>query len=429
MWKPMIPTLVDEPPLKKNWIFETKYDGFRCGLSWTSEDIKLISRNQKDLTENFPEVVEWCKSQQHKIEDLLPLFIDGEIVILRTEFQAIFDLVQQRGRIKTKKKINQAKQNRPATFMAFDLIHYQNHDISNQSLRDRRKKLEQISQHLQTENFAFRRPFNLVQQFNQYDEIHGVIKLHQAEGIVAKKTSSPYSNGKRTNDWVKIKNYRMVQGAITNWNANNDYFEVAYFNEDQFNTLGKVKNGFKEKDKKTLITFIQEHGEQTSSSLWSVHPSACIDIKCLDAKDGELREPFFHQFRFDLEPDDVTKDLVREGLAQLPKEIELSKPDKELFPHTTKRDYVLYLREVAPILLPRLQDKRLTMIRYPDGIDEHSFYQKHLPDYAPDYIQTVPGDEDEEDILCQDLKVYYGSVIMRHWSFTCISNHTLFLSR
>lgn len=411
MWKPTLPILVDEPPLKKSWVYEPKYDGFRCGLFWSKKEVKLFSRNQKELTKNFPEIIEWCKEHQYLIEDSLPLIIDGEIVILRTEYQAIFDLLQKRGRLKAKDKIKQARDTRPASFMAFDLIKNSDQDIINKKLKERRNALVNIFKLLNALTFQFNRPFNLVKQYDSYDELMDIVFLHQGEGIVAKNLSSTYSAGKRTDDWVKVKNYRLVQGTITGWNDNNDYFEVSYKNDDTFVELGKVKNGFPTKDRKTLTTFIQENGQQVNPSSWRITPSACIDIKCLDAQENDLREPFFHHFRFDLEPNEVTKETIKEGLAQLPKEIEISKPNKHLFPSITKRDYVLYLRQVAPILLPRLYNKRLTMIRYPDGIHEHSFFQKHLPDYAPEYIQTVPGDDDEEDILCQDLKtlLWFGN--------------------
>ncbi|SEP86245.1 DNA ligase D [Piscibacillus halophilus] len=411
MWKPMLPTLVDQPPDQSNWVYEVKYDGFRCGIEWTEKNIKLISRNQKDLTNNFPEIIEWCRKQQSTISELLPIFLDGEIAILRTEYQAHFGLLQQRGRLKTKERIEIASQQRPATFMAFDVLKYKNESISTQPLGKRREHLEQICQTLNAYLFQMGRPFNLVKQFNSYEDIEPLVFLHQGEGIVAKKQDSTYMTGKRTEEWLKIKNYRYIQGILTGWDSNNDYFDLVYVKGKDFIPLGKVKNGFQDQDQNTLKTFIQEHGKRKNPSEWQVPASVCLGLKCLDAKDQELREPFFHQFRFDLEPEEVTEERIKEGLAQLPKEVEISKPDKHLFPKVTKRDYVFYLRDVAPILLSRIHNKRLTMIRYPDGIHEHSFYQKHLPDYAPDFIQTVPGDDEDEDILCQDLRslLWFGN--------------------
>ncbi|MBO8170750.1 MAG: DNA polymerase domain-containing protein [Bacillaceae bacterium] len=72
------------------------------------------------------------------------------------------------------------------------------------------------------------------------------------------------------------------------------------------------------------------------------------------------------------------------------KEIKISNPDKVLWPDAgiTKLDYIRYLMEVAPYLLAYSRNRLLTTIRYPDGIDGKHFYQKNIPDYAPDWIQT-----------------------------------------
>ncbi|GEL77114.1 DNA ligase D [Tenuibacillus multivorans] len=411
MWKPMLPTLVEDSPKQQNWTYEVKYDGFRCGLEWSKDQIKLWSRNGTDLTPSFPEVIAWCQEHQELIEDQLPIFLDGEIVVLQTKYQAIFSLIQQRGRLKSMDKIKKASKDRPATFMVFDLLSINGTSMAKKDFKDRRKQLESLFNHLNASDFQFSEQINLVESFNNLSDIQDVVDLHQGEGIVVKQENSTYQEGKRTKEWLKIKNYRIVSGVITGWNTDNDYFDVEILDENELVHLGKVKNGFPDYGKNTLTTFIQQNGQKINGFSWEVEPSVCIDINCLNAKDGDIREPSFHQFRFDLDPDECTKEQVDIGLAQLPKEIEISKPDKYLFPEMNKRDYVLYLRKVAPILLPRLKDKRLTMIRYPDGIEEHSFYQKHLPDYAPDYIQTIAGDDDEEDILCQDLRslLWFGN--------------------
>ena len=59
-------------------------------------------------------------------------------------------------------------------------------------------------------------------------------------------------------------------------------------------------------------------------------------------------------------------------------------PDEGL----TKGDLIEYFRSVAPALLPHLRDRPLTVIRFPDGINGMSFYQKHTPDYAPGWVRT-----------------------------------------
>lgn len=72
-------------------------------------------------------------------------------------------------------------------------------------------------------------------------------------------------------------------------------------------------------------------------------------------------------------------------------EVELSHPDKVLFPESgiTKQDIADYYEAVANYMLPHLKDRPISMQRFPNGIDHQGFYQKEAPDYFPDYIKRA----------------------------------------
>jgi bifunctional non-homologous end joining protein LigD len=83
------------------------------------------------------------------------------------------------------------------------------------------------------------------------------------------------------------------------------------------------------------------------------------------------------------------------------RELTLSNLDKVLFPEPgfTKGQLIEYYASVAPVMLPHIEDRPLTMKRYPDGVDAKFFYEKHKPRHAPDWVRTarVPtGDKGEE---------------------------------
>jgi DNA ligase D len=86
------------------------------------------------------------------------------------------------------------------------------------------------------------------------------------------------------------------------------------------------------------------------------------------------------------------------------KHVKLTSLDKPLWPKQaiSKRDYLKYLQLVSPRMLPFLQDRCLTVIRFPHGVDGESFYQKNCPDYAPQFVQTF-REGDIHYILCNDL--------------------------
>ncbi|MGP0031181.1 MAG: non-homologous end-joining DNA ligase [Acidimicrobiales bacterium] len=73
------------------------------------------------------------------------------------------------------------------------------------------------------------------------------------------------------------------------------------------------------------------------------------------------------------------------------RQLAVSNLDKVLFPETgfTKGQLIDYYVKVAPVFLPHIQDRPLTMKRFPNGVDEKPFYQKHVPSHAPDWVRTV----------------------------------------
>jgi bifunctional non-homologous end joining protein LigD len=74
------------------------------------------------------------------------------------------------------------------------------------------------------------------------------------------------------------------------------------------------------------------------------------------------------------------------------KHLKLSNLDKVLYPATgfTKGQVVDYYARIAPVLLPHLEGKPLTMKRYPGGVNEEFFFEKNAPKHRPDWVQTAP---------------------------------------
>jgi bifunctional non-homologous end joining protein LigD len=71
--------------------------------------------------------------------------------------------------------------------------------------------------------------------------------------------------------------------------------------------------------------------------------------------------------------------------------VAVSSPDKVLFPEdgTTKADLARYYAKVADTMLPHLKGRPISMLRYPDGIEGESFFQKDVPDYFPAWIRRA----------------------------------------
>ena len=80
-----------------------------------------------------------------------------------------------------------------------------------------------------------------------------------------------------------------------------------------------------------------------------------------------------------------------EGSGVTPSRVEVTRPDKVLWPapQITKQAYVKYLAAVADLMLPWLRDRPLSVIRAPDGVDGERYFQKNTPTYAPKWVKTV----------------------------------------
>jgi bifunctional non-homologous end joining protein LigD len=82
-------------------------------------------------------------------------------------------------------------------------------------------------------------------------------------------------------------------------------------------------------------------------------------------------------------------------------DLEVSSLDKVLYPETgfTKGDVIRYYIDVAPVLLPHLEDRALTMKRYPDGVGKFFFYEKNCPPHRPKWLRTtrVPSTQKDKD--------------------------------
>lgn len=73
------------------------------------------------------------------------------------------------------------------------------------------------------------------------------------------------------------------------------------------------------------------------------------------------------------------------------RKVEVSRLDKVFYPETgfTKGDAIAYYHTIAPVLLPHIKKRAVTLKRYPDGVEGSFFYEKRCPPYAPDWIKTV----------------------------------------
>ncbi|WP_299737622.1 DNA ligase D [uncultured Rossellomorea sp.] len=407
--KPMLPTLYDELPREGDWVYEVKYDGFRAILSIHSQNkISLLSRNGKELLPHFPEIEEQINALLNENNFPTPLILDGEVVLLRSSCSSEFFELQVRGRMRNKQKIQLAATQRPVKFVAFDLLQYEKKSFAQQPYLSRKEKLKEAFTLFQLPlepTPSHPSTLQMVPYFKDRREIWELVEKEEAEGVIAKRKHSKWEAGKRSTSWIKIKNWKNCQCFITAMDETNDYFHIGVFDNEQIMPVGLFHFGLSQEEKKTLKAMIKKNSTKKKHSLHYIDPAITVEISYLNWYEGQLREPHFHKFLFSIAPESCTMEQFKLDEASLPRRVEITHPNKELFQKVsmTKLDYVRYLRKMSVAILPFLKDRPLTCIRFPHGIFGESFYQKNTPDYAPSFIETYKEDNIDYTV-CNNLE-------------------------
>lgn len=191
--KPMLIGEMKEAFDSPDYIYELKLDGERC-IAYLDKD-KTELRNKRNL-QMLPKVPEL--TEIHKQVDCRCI-LDGELIVLKDGKPDFFE-IQRRSLTTNSFKIQLAATKLPATFTAFDLLYYQNRTIIDLPLMERKKLLAEtiikenerlaVSRYIEKEGIQF----------------YEIAVENELEGIVAKKKDSKYYLGKRTKEWIKIKN-------------------------------------------------------------------------------------------------------------------------------------------------------------------------------------------------------------------------------
>ncbi|HKP15699.1 MAG TPA: DNA polymerase ligase N-terminal domain-containing protein, partial [Gemmatimonadaceae bacterium] len=182
----------DDPFTSDDWIFELKLDGYRILAAKRGHDVLLLTRSGLDYTAVFPEVARALKALPHDA-----CILDGEVVALDDKGVPSFARLQRRGRLTNALEIGQAAVELPATFFAFDLVAFEDFDLREVPLLERRRLLAEIVPRL-----GAVRGLDFLAREGEL-MFREVTKLG-LEGIVAKRADSTYI-ARRSPNWLKIK--------------------------------------------------------------------------------------------------------------------------------------------------------------------------------------------------------------------------------
>jgi bifunctional non-homologous end joining protein LigD len=310
---PMLATLVDDPFTNPEWVFETKWDGFRSVCFLKGGKPRIVSRNQLDMTPQFPEL-----SKMATCFDAKEVIVDGEIVALDPSGMPRFQLLQPRVGRKTgiEALLGKAK----IVYFVFDLIYSDGYDLTSCSLVERKAELERIL-----------RPTDFV-KFSEHivgdgERFFEQIEKFRLEGMMAKRVASLYVP-RRSADWLKIKTVQRSEVVIAGYTqprGSRSHFGalvVGLYRDGKLHYVAHVGGGFNERKLAQLYELMQPFKTKTcpfvaqpktNEPVQWLKPKLVAEVKFSEwTAEERMRQPIFLGLREDERPEQTTFEIKRD---------------------------------------------------------------------------------------------------------------------
>lgn len=415
--EPMMAQISDHIPRGGDWLFEVKWDGVRAVAFVENESVRLQSRTGNRCERQYPEL----SAIPHQLAAETAI-LDGEIAVLDAKGVSQFHLIQPRIMNADPNSIAHMSRNTPVVYFVFDLLYLDGYDLRGVRLDERRKLLEEI--------VAPDAVFRVSAAFpGAGEEMLEAARENGLEGLLAKLASSRYES-KRSSDWLKIKivtQQEFVIGGFTEPQGDRSHFGalvLGVYEDGKLNWVGNAGTGFDQKTLaflysrlKPLITSkcpFAERPKPDRGITW-VKPELTAQVKFTQwTQDKRLRAPVYLGLREDVKPEEATREgsapekaTTGEFLADVKEAtsdvdghpLKFTNLKKVYYPDDgyTKRDVINYYDAVSALILPHLKDRPLSLKRYPNGIKDQFFFQKHAAETFAPWLRTEMIDSDHNE--------------------------------
>ncbi|WP_423066582.1 DNA ligase D [Devosia sp. CN2-171] len=442
--EPQLATLVEKVPAGDEWLFETKFDGYRCIAAVAGPEVRLYTRNGNDWTEQFGNLVEPLSKLTNG-----SALLDGEICAFkdgRTDFSTLKDALSSGGAL---------------TFFAFDLLEQDGENLEKLPLTERKARLEKLlGKPKKTSPIQYS---DHVRGHGQ--EVFDAMCEARGEGVIAKLADAPYRH-ERTKSWLKIKCTNRQEFVIAGWRPSDKHKGFASlllgtWEHDKLIYRGRVGTGFTEASAAELQAELHKRARKTPAfetvprdvarrARW-VEPELVGEVDFAEfTPDGHLRHPAFVGLRKDkparqikLETkapaNEATKSKRRAKLKSMQltndmgveiadrRKVRLTSPDRPVLPDATvtKAQLIAYYDAVAERMLPHIEKRALSLVRVPHG--SKPFFQKHDTGGFPDTMKRVAIElkesEREDHFYVTDIEGVMAGVQMSTLEFHIWGSH------
>jgi len=446
---PQKATLVDHVPAGSGWLYEMKYDGYRCLLAVGGGKAKVYTRSGLDWSGKFPEIAEAAAGLE-----VGSALLDGEIVSLdeqgRTNFSALQAAISAGGR--------------GLTCFLFDALEIDGEDLTRLPNIERKARLANLVG-------EGRAPLLYAQHIVGAGEqlLQAMCQAGQ-EGVIAKKAEAPYRSA-RTKSWLKIKCTRRQEFVIIGWIDSTSATRglrsliLAVTEGGALRFAGKVGTGFSMDVEARLLARLKRLERKSApadvpraearGARW-VRPELVAEVAFAEfTSDGVVRHASFLGLRGDKRPDEVVLEeevppptppasaggepgpdsppRVRGGAgggsSSSPHNIKITNPERVIYPdaNITKGELFAYQEAVGALMLEWAANRPLSLVRCPQGRGKKCFFQKHnTGSFGPSVhqIEIREGKGTVEDyVYVQDVAgllacVQMGTIEFHGWGST-----------
>lgn len=300
--KPMLATLIDAPFDDPDWVFETKWDGYRALAKIDAGKVTLLSRRGTIITRDYPGIA----AALTKLKQVHQCVIDGELVALDSRGRPRFQLLQNARNARTR-----------LVYYVFDLLFLDGQDLRRSPLVERKQLLKALLK----SSKAIR--------YSRHSKRNGKAAFRAArrrgdEGVMAKRAQGLYLSGKRTREWLKIKTVLRQEVVIVGYTRpkrSRQHFGalvLAVRKRNKWQYVGRAGTGFDRDNLKYIHSKllplrsarkpIEAEVPDERSTIW-VRPHLVGEVKFTEwTRDGQMRHPAF----LGLRTDKPARSVVRE---------------------------------------------------------------------------------------------------------------------
>jgi bifunctional non-homologous end joining protein LigD len=416
--EPELATAVTSLSDPSGWLFEVKYDGYRVMASKAGTEVRLYTRHGRDWTDRFGPIASAVARLAAR-----ECVVDGEACVVDDKGRPSFRALQE--------WLSGGSTPARIAYAVFDLLWLDGRDVRGEPIEARRELLEKL-----LEGHGAPLTFSRSVAGDVADLLRSA-RAAGLEGLMAKRKASTYVSG-RTTQWLKLRFDRRQDCAIAGWiplagtKGDVGALLVAVVDDGKLVFAGRVGTGFDAWTRRELAkrlgsgqaggTPSVEGAPVIRDAHWTSPALVCECAFTEWTRDGSMRHPRYLGLREDKTPPECLREGDGAGGRAEERAVEasvgrvvrrdgpkLANPDKVLFPRDgiRKRDIWDYYTAIAPVMLPHLLGRPLTLQRYPDGIGAEEWYQQNAPEKSPNFVRLVdvgPRHDNKKRIVCDDLE-------------------------